>query len=260
MIGLIAIAILGVWLFVATGIAAAIVSLRNWEGKRLRFVGITIVIFLLPFAEEIYIVASFRAHCVAYGGITKLNPIAVNSFFAKTSDGRKIPRILAHPAIDAVWIEKNTGTTFEPNQFWLQITEDEEKCDVDVTEKLSTFSGTARRLIKKGFCFNMEDFGPVPTVTTNYTPNIKHRRFSLLLPYEVTERRNDVLDISTKEPKILSSSSNLAVMPGSLRKAIWPQYTPYHCSKAGDKIGVFDFPYGNRSFELLERAIVKDER
>lgn len=260
MIGLIAIAILGVWLFVATGIAAALVNLRKWKEKRWRFIGIATVIFLLPFAEEIYIVASFRAHCAIYGGITKLNPVIADRFVHRVGGGRYAARILSHPAIDAVWIENNTDTVFEPKQFWLQITEEAEKCDPEVTRRLSSVSAAARRLINRGLCFNMDDFGPIPSITTSNIYSVQHEQFSFLLPYGVNERRYDVLDVSDTEPKVLSSLSNLSVMPGSLRKAIWPQYNPYHCFKAGNEIGKYDFPYGNKTYQFLEKAIIKGKQ
>lgn len=258
MIGLIAFGILIVWGLIAFGITSALFTSRKWTGKGWRFASIATLIFLLPFAEEIYIALSFRAHCAVYGGITELNPTATDRL-TLSGGGRNAARILAHPAIDAVWIENNTDTVFEPKQFWLQITKEKGNCDADVTQRLFSVSRDARMLIKRDFCFNMNAFGSIPSITFGFKDNVEHKRFSILLPYLVKERRYDVLDVSDTKSKVLSSLSNFSVMPGYFRKAIWPHYNPYQCFKAGDQIGVSDFPYGNKASQFYEKAIVKND-
>ncbi|SDE33582.1 hypothetical protein [Kordiimonas lacus] len=260
MIGLIAILFIVGWGIISFGIANALAK-RKWKKYQVFFLATGI--FCLPFAEEIYIAVSFRAHCAVYGGITQLEPIETDSVIMD-GGGYGVPRLLAHPAIQSVLILRDADDELGGKELWVSVSKDQTFCQEPINNLLLTSSfGTGRvaaqQLTNDGWCFTTTVHpNKRPTIAIKKSYEVRHELFTILLPYEVVEWRKEIWDTSTSTPKVASSFSTLKVQPGMLRRAIWPHVHPYVCALGQDG-GIFskpDFPYGNPVFQFYEKAIL----
>lgn len=259
MIGLIALAILIVWGFVAAGIAAAIVNLRKWKEKRGRFVGTAIVIFLLPFAEEIFMSVSFGAHCLRYGGITSLNPVQTNA--VSVGVGWSPLHVLEHPSIDQVEIRNNTNKTLGGTSVWVAKTSNQEECSNSFNDVFLNSPYRAARVLPMAVLARGECYLRAPTpAQSSYSLSLKkieHTSFSALLPYKVYEDRFVLSGDNSGVATALSTFSALRMRPGRLFLSFFEHYPDKTC-KSGLSNSGSSFPFDNEKFEFLSLAIKQE--
>lgn len=214
---------------------------------------------LYIFSEEIYIYWKFREICAEFGGFTKLTPVEARTL--SLSEGAGGLKYLEHPGIDAVFHLNNKNPEFGPKQFWLSKTPSTGLCADPINqiflEKGAVGTGAlVRKVNKDGFCYSTRDFPDTPRYVFSYE-SIENYKFPNGFDRQVRELRFEIKDMH--DESLLSRFSYLRTNVGTLFSDMMLS-APYTCPNLHALGSFTEFPFRNREFYFLEKAILKEQK